>query len=167
MDKHVSNDGIPNVLSRISKNFHFWYLLSKERDDAQSGVFFSYVVLFIFHLQYWWWNCINHEIWHRQESRTTKWPTNSKHYFSLPSLLLLRRPEEMLQHCFATISELSELKSRSTVEKPCLCLQTALKGEFSGIYPVQRRISTSNSKVRTHPIVSSATILRGLPTMQS
>lgn len=40
MDKHVSNDGIPNVLSRISKNFHFWYLLSKERDDAQSGFFF-------------------------------------------------------------------------------------------------------------------------------
>lgn len=47
MDKHVSNDGIPNVLSRISKNFQFWYLLSKERDDAQSGFFFLRGSLYI------------------------------------------------------------------------------------------------------------------------
>lgn len=52
------------------------------------------------------------------------------------------------------------------MEKPCSYLQTALKGEFSGTYPIHRRSSMSNSKVRTHPTVSSATIPRCLPTMR-
>lgn len=37
--KHVPNDGKPNVHCKISRNFHSWYLLSKERDDAQSDFF--------------------------------------------------------------------------------------------------------------------------------
>lgn len=35
----------------------------QKSEMTHNPVFFSYVVLFIFHLQYWWWNCINHEIW--------------------------------------------------------------------------------------------------------
>lgn len=41
----------------------------QKSEMTHNPVFFSYVVLFIFHLQYWWWNCIKHEIWLQLLSR--------------------------------------------------------------------------------------------------